>query len=296
MCILAVKFGTLISTNNFGTTGYPLLMQSSVTHSRSLLSIQIWYWEGATTTLQLISNKATNKITPPPEATVAPSDASGPPEKYNISFGCHHYVVELSKVPWLGAYIDLVPRDNASYTQPGYESEYEPGQSIPYLFIAAQGIINGYYFCFNMLPPELSHYYRLCQALDAISAENLSSNLEARAGTAAFKFVYLMILGDFPPDSEVSKGKRELALRFVKTVLSNQDDFIWEIRKVVRAAYQVRFETTWDEFKMFDDFGGQTATKLEDFEIKEAAKEAATKEETGSKAKGINTTRQGVGI
>ncbi|TGO09561.1 hypothetical protein BTUL_0161g00140 [Botrytis tulipae] len=252
---------------------------------------------------------ATNKITPPPKATVAPIDASGAPGKYNISFGCHHYVVELSKVPWLGAYIDLVPRDNASYTQPGYESEYEPGQSIPYLFIAAQGIINGYYFCFNMLPPELSHYYRLCQALDAISAENLSSNLEslqglwtsiafygdpktsqdvrilhrARAGTAAFKFVYLMILGDFPPDSEVPEEKQELALRFVKTVLSNQDDFIWEIRKVVRAAYQVRFETTWDEFKMFDDFGGQTETKLEDFEIKEAAKEATAKEEAEKK-------------
>ncbi|TGO36778.1 hypothetical protein BHYA_0115g00290 [Botrytis hyacinthi] len=252
---------------------------------------------------------ATNKVTPPPKSTVAPIDASGPPGKYNISFGCHHYVVELSKVPWLGAYIDLVPRDNASYTQPGYESEYEPGRSVPYLFIAAQGIINGYYFCFNMLPPELSHYYRLCQALDVISAENLSSNLEslqglwtsiafygdpktsqdvrilhrARAGTAAFKFVYLMILGDFPPDSEVPEGKQKLALRFVKTVLSNQDDFIWEIRKVVRAAYQVRFETTWDEFQIFDDFGGQTATKLEDFEIKEAAKEAAAKEEAEKK-------------
>ncbi|THV49242.1 hypothetical protein BGAL_0205g00200 [Botrytis galanthina] len=252
---------------------------------------------------------ATNKNTPSPKATVALIDASGPPEKYNISFGCHHYAVELSKVPWLGAYIDLVPRDNASYTQPGFESEYELGQSVPYLFIAAQGIINGYYFCFNMLPPELSHYYRLCEALDAISAENLSSNPEslqelwtsiafygdpktsqdvrilhrARAGTAAFKFVYLMILGDFSPRVRRSAGEARTG---IKTVLSNQDDFIWEIRKVVRAAYQVRFETSWDEFKMFDDFGGQTATKLEDFEIKEAAKEAAAKEEAEKKQAG----------
>lgn len=228
-------------------------------------------------------------------------------------------------MPWLGAYIDLVPRDNASYTQPGFESEYELGQSVPYLFIAAQGIINGYYFCFNMLPPELSHYYRLCEALDAISAENLSSNPEslpglwtsiafyedpktsqdvrilhrARAGTAAFKFVYLMILGDFPPESDfppefdfppesdVPQGKQALASRFVNTVLSNQDDFIWEIRKVVRAAYQVRFETSWDEFKMFDDFGGQTATKLEDFEKKEAAKEKAEKKQAGKQRASI---------
>ncbi|TGO46597.1 hypothetical protein BCON_0316g00080 [Botryotinia convoluta] len=252
---------------------------------------------------------ATNKITRLPKATVVPINTSGPPGEYTISFGSHHYLVELSKVPWLGAYIDLVPRDNASYTQPGYESEYEPGQSVPYLFIAAQGIISGYYFCFNMLPPELSHYYKLCQALDVISAENLSSSPRslqglwdsialyrksetsqddrmfhrARAGTAAFKFVYLMILGDFHLDSEVLKAKQKLALMFVKTVLSNQDDFIWEIRKVVRAAYQVRFQATWDVFKMFDDFGGQTATKLEDFEIKEAAKEAAAREEAEKK-------------
>ncbi|KAF7926902.1 uncharacterized protein EAE98_006286 [Botrytis deweyae] len=251
---------------------------------------------------------STNKITPSPKATVAPIDASGPPGKYTISFGSHRFVVELSKVPWLGAYINLVPRDNASYTQPGYESEYEPDQSVPYLFIAAQGVINGYYFCFNMLPPELSYYYKLCQALDVISAKNLSSSPEsllglwnsillytdpktsqddrmlhrARAGTAAFKFVYLMILGDFP-DSNVRDSKQILALLFVQTVLYNQDDFMWEIRKVVRAAYQVRFETTWEEFQRFDDFGGQTETKLEDFDIKEAAKEAAAKAEAEKK-------------
>ncbi|KAF5874158.1 putative geranylgeranyl pyrophosphate synthetase protein [Botrytis fragariae] len=225
---------------------------------------------------------ATNKITPSPKATVALINASGPPGRYTISFGSHHYVVELSKVPWLGAYIDLMPRDNASYTQPSDESEHESDQSVPYLFIAAQGIINGYYFCFKMLPPELSHYYKLCQTLDVISAENLSSSPKslqellrsidlyrnpktpqdvrmrhrARAGTAAFKFVYLMISGDFNLDSKVLKAKRKLALRFVKTVLSNQDDFIWEIRKVVRAAYQVRFEANWDVFKMLDHLVG----------------------------------------
>ncbi|TGO84042.1 hypothetical protein BPOR_0557g00040 [Botrytis porri] len=118
---------------------------------------------------------AINEITRLPKPTVAPTNTTGPPGEYVFSFGRHHYVIDLSKVLWLGAYIDLEPRDNASYTQPGYESKYESDHSVPYLFIAAQGIINGYHCCFNMLPPELSHYYKLCQALEVISAENLSS-------------------------------------------------------------------------------------------------------------------------
>ncbi|KAF7957012.1 hypothetical protein EAE96_004333 [Botrytis aclada] len=98
---------------------------------------------------------ATNQIISP-NATVVPINTSGPPGEYTIAIGRYHYLVKLSKVPWLGAYIDLVPRVNASYTQPGYESEYEPDESVPYLFIAIQGIRCKYNFCFEMLPPELS--------------------------------------------------------------------------------------------------------------------------------------------
>ncbi|TGO84043.1 hypothetical protein BPOR_0557g00050 [Botrytis porri] len=80
-------------------------------------------------------------------------------------------------------------------------------------------------------------------------------------------------MGDFHIDSKALKATQKLAIQFVKTVLSNQDDFMWKIRKVVRAAYQVRFKTTPGVFKMLNDFGGQTASKMQDFETNEAAKE-----------------------
>ncbi|TEY65457.1 hypothetical protein BOTCAL_0140g00220 [Botryotinia calthae] len=245
---------------------------------------------------------ATEKITRPMKPIVVPIKPSGALGEYDISFAQYQFVVELSKVPWLGAYIDLVPRVNGRYTEDGYGCYYEPDQSVPYFFVAAQGILCGYFYCFEMLPVELSHYYKLCQALQVVSAKGLSSNPESlqelrdtiaffdkpetseddkinrpRVGTAAFKFVYLMIMGDFHLDSEALEAKQEQALMFVKTILSNKDYIKWDIRMVVRAAYQVRFETTWDVFKMLDDFGGQPASKEEDFEAREAVKKEAAK-------------------
>ncbi|KAM0155289.1 hypothetical protein ACHAPG_005962 [Botrytis cinerea] len=245
---------------------------------------------------------ATEKVTRPPKPIVVPIKASGALGEYDISFSQYDFVVELSKAPWLGAYIDLVPRVNGHYSQEGYGCYYDPDESVPYFFVAAQGTICGYFFCLEMLPIELSHYYKLCQTLQVVSAKGLSSNPESlqelwdtiafldkpetseddkksrsKVGTPAFKFVYLMIMGDFDLDSEALEAKQEQALMFVKTILSNKDYIRWETRMVVRAAYQVRFETTWEVFKMLDDFGGQFASKEEDFEAKEAVREEAAK-------------------
>ncbi|KAK6606505.1 hypothetical protein H4I96_04967 [Botrytis cinerea] len=113
------------------------------------------------------------------KAFFVPIKASGALGEYDISFSQHDFVVELSKAPWLGAYIDLVPRVNGHYSQEGYGCYYDPDESVPYFFVAAQGTICGYFFCLEMLPIELSHYYKLCQTLQVVSAKGLSSNPES---------------------------------------------------------------------------------------------------------------------
>lgn len=129
-----------------------------------------------------------------------------------------HYDIEVSKIPYLSSFINFQENTQSKPT----EFVHEP---IPLFDVALRGIELGYRQCIRYLPADLSQHHALCDTYDFLcidilggqSINEISNDLKSgktdyglgdtyykelegnksKARDAAFKLLYLILLGEF---------------------------------------------------------------------------------------------------
>ncbi|OBT81558.1 hypothetical protein VE02_09545 [Pseudogymnoascus sp. 03VT05] len=181
-----------------------------------------------------------------------------------IKIGDKNHDIDLSKIPYLSAFVDFQARAQPQLT------EFIHGP-IPLFDVALKGVESGYRHCFRALSTNLTQYHTLCNTYDflcvdilgELTIDNIKYELtiddikfdlkrakinEDRCGmplyddyrvsrNAAFRLLYLILLGEFK-DEVKDSVKIFSAVRFV---VSDHKRFMWKTRKIVRAAYEDRF-------------------------------------------------------
>ena len=158
--------------------------------------------------------------------------------------------------------------------------------TVPLFDIALQGIESGYRKCFRALPPDLSQHHSLCDTYELLCVDILGGqsineifadlkagksdyDLEykryteikgdkAKARDAAFKLLYLILLGEFKDEARDS-AKIFNAVLFL---VSHSATFKWRTRTVIRAAYEERFVISTKQSARLDQWKKTDATKL----------------------------------
>lgn len=189
----------------------------------------------------------------PSHPTTAPSSP-----KTAIRIGDEHYDIDVSKIPYLSSFVDFRSKAQPQLT------EFVHGP-IPLFDVALKGIETGYRNCFRSLPADLSQHHILCETyeflcVDILAGQSINdifddlrsgkgdSELEYRyyrkikstkskARDAAFKLLYLILLGEFKDEMRDSVK----IFNAVLFLVSHSGTFKRKTRKVVRAAYEERF-------------------------------------------------------
>ncbi|KAI4640580.1 uncharacterized protein J4E78_010603 [Alternaria triticimaculans] len=213
----------------------------------------------------------------PFETEDAPQD--GEVEDTHITIGDVKYDVDLSQIPYLSSFADF----QAKAQPDAIDLVHGP---IPLFDVALKGIQSGYRQCFRNLPPELQQYHVLCETYEFLGINVLekrridqifsdlrickidwdpededTKGVKSRARDAAFRLLYLILLGEFEDD----KMNGDKAYNAVLFVLSHPATFKSRTRTVVRAAYEERFVASRKQIKRLDQWlKGDTADDSEE--------------------------------
>ena len=169
------------------------------------------------------------------------------------------YSIEVSKVPYLASFASF---QHSAKSQ----SKILTHGPIPLFDTALKGIESGYRQCFRLLPADLSQHHTLCETYDFLQVDVLGgqpldeiiNDLKSRktdyeleykrcieikgnktkARDSAFKFLYFLLMCDFENESKVG-NKVYNAVLFI---VSHSGTFKTRARKIVRAAFEERFE------------------------------------------------------
>ncbi|KAI9645681.1 hypothetical protein NHQ30_006423 [Ciborinia camelliae] len=154
-----------------------------------------------------------------------------------IKIGGHHYDIELSKISSLPSVADFQAKANR-------ESAADEHKSIDLFETALKGIESGYHQCFVHLPAELEYFYPLCGIYELLKPDGLtgqslkqifddlrgksrtgkkSKETETKACDAAFRFVYLMLMGSL--DIKYDARDEQKSLNILNHVMMNQNIF-----------------------------------------------------------------------
>jgi hypothetical protein len=203
------------------------------------------------------------------------------PPNTPITIGDVKYNLNLSQIPYLSSFAAFQAKSHTQAT----ELVHSP---IPLFDTALRGIQAGYRQCFRSLPPALSQHHVLCETYEFLGINILGDQhidgiftdlktcktdyeLEdeyyravkgnkAKARDAAFKVLYLMLLGDFENENKDSVK----AFNAVLFVVSHPGTFKWRTRTVVRAAYEERFVVSAKQMVRLDQWlGGDTEDDVE---------------------------------
>lgn len=139
---------------------------------------------------------------------------------------------------------------------------------IPFFNVIDRGIKNGFRQFFRHMPTKLGDYRLLCETLeflcvDVLSGRNVRSimdelrsgkddwderNVKSPARDSAFRLLYLFLLGDFESDVKDSN----MAYNATMFVVSHPRTFEYRIRKIVRTAYEERFDVSFNQICQLD--------------------------------------------
>jgi hypothetical protein len=187
------------------------------------------------------------------------------------------YNIEVSKIPYLSSFVNFQTNAQAQNT------EFVHGP-IPLFDVALKGIESGYRQCFRSLPPDLSQHRILCDTYDFLRIDVLGGQSineifndlksgqsdydreerreikgdKSKARDTAFKLLYLILLGDFKDETRDSAKVFNAVLYLV----SHAATFKWRTRRVVRAAYEERFEISTKQRAGLDKWEKKDAAKL----------------------------------
>jgi len=190
------------------------------------------------------------------------------PKDTLITIGDVKYDVDLSQIPYLSSFLDF----QAKAQPDAIDLVHGP---IPLFDVALKGIQSGYRQCFRNLPPELQQYHILCETYEFLGVDVLgeqridqifsdlrlckieweeededTKGVKSKARDAAFRLLYLMLLGEF--DDEKLDGDK--AFNAVLFVVSHPATFKSRTRTVVRAAYEERFVVSPKQIKRLDQW------------------------------------------
>jgi hypothetical protein len=199
----------------------------------------------------------------------------------SITIGGKKYDIETSKIPYLSLFVDFQAK-----SQPA-GSDLVHG-SIPLFAEALRGIQSGYRQCFRAVPPDLAQYHVLCETyeflgIDVLGGQDINSifadlkscktdwELEykyyravkgnkSKARDAAFKLVYLMLLGEFADENKDCAK----AFNAVLFVVSHSATFKKRARTVTRAAYEERFVVSAKQISKLDEWAKKGSANQED--------------------------------
>lgn len=195
-----------------------------------------------------------------------------------IRIGEKHYDIDISKIPYLSSFASFQQKSSLT-------SEYLVHGPIPLFDIALQGIERGYRQCLRLLPADLSQHQTLCETYDFLRVDVLASQtvdgviddlktckieyeLKSKARDAAFRFLYLLLLSDLEAEPNVASKVFDATL----FVVSHPGTFKIRTRRVVRAAYEERFEVSakqkarldqWEKDRSTIDSGDDATTAPE---------------------------------
>ncbi|KAI4641844.1 uncharacterized protein J4E79_011615 [Alternaria viburni] len=198
----------------------------------------------------------------------APSEVDSTPKDTLITIGDVKYDVDLSQIPYLSSFADFQAKAQPDVT----DLVHGP---IPLFDVALKGIQSGYRQCFRNLPPELQQYHVLCETYEFLGIDVLdkrridqifsdlrlcridwdpenedTKGVKSKARDAAFRLLYLILLGEFEDD----KMNGDKAYNAVLFVLSHPATFKSRTRTVVRAAYEERFVVSRKQIKRLDQW------------------------------------------
>ncbi|TVY33338.1 hypothetical protein LSUB1_G007096 [Lachnellula subtilissima] len=152
---------------------------------------------------------------------------------------------------------------------------------IPLFEVALKGIESGYRQCFRSLPTDLSQHHTLCETyeflcVDALGGQSITDIIgdlkggksdyeqvygriggNSKARDAAFRFLYLILLGDFGDEVKDSAKVFDAVL----FVVSHPGTFRWRTRTVIRAACEERFILSVKQRAGLDKWGKGETTK-----------------------------------
>ncbi|KAH5520208.1 hypothetical protein HBI29_059360 [Parastagonospora nodorum] len=198
-----------------------------------------------------------------------------------ITIGGTNYDIDVSQIPYLSSFVNF--QDKAS--PQGTELVHGP---IPLIDGALLGIRSGYRQCFRALPPDIHQHQMLCETYDFLGVDVLAGQYideifadlkackidyeleykrylaikgnKSKARDAAFKLLYLILVGEFR-DENMDCMKVFNAVLFV---VSHSATFKWKTRTVIRAAYQERFVVTLKQIARLDEWlKGDTEDEVE---------------------------------
>jgi hypothetical protein len=135
-----------------------------------------------------------------------------------ITIGGVNYDIDVSQIPYLSSFANF----NGKAQPQGTELVHGP---IPLMDAALNGIQSGYRQCFRALPPDLSQHHILCETYDFLGIDVLGEQYvdeifadlkacktdyeleykcylavkgnKSKARDAAFKLLYLILVGEF---------------------------------------------------------------------------------------------------
>jgi hypothetical protein len=192
-------------------------------------------------------------------------------QQASITIGDAKYNLDVSPIPYLSSFVDF-----QSKIQPqGTELVHGP---IPVVDVALKGIQSGYRQCFRALTSDLSQYHTLCETYEFLGIDVLGGQYideifadlkacktdyqleyknyiaikgdKSKARDAAFKLLYLILLGEFRDENKDSMKVYNAVL----FIVSHSATFKWKSRTVVRAAYQERFVVTLKQITRLDEW------------------------------------------
>jgi hypothetical protein len=190
-----------------------------------------------------------------------------------------HYDIEVSKIPYLSSFVDF--RANAQLQST--EFVHSP---IPLFDVAPKGIESGYRQCFRSLPADLSQHHTLCDTYEFLCVDILGGQSvneifddlksgksdyeleykryrevkgnKSKARDAAFKLLYLILLGEFKDETRDSAK----IFNTVLFLVSHSGTFKWRTKRVVRAAYEERFVVSTKQRASLDRWEKADAAEL----------------------------------
>jgi hypothetical protein len=186
-----------------------------------------------------------------------------------ITIGGVNYDIDVSQIPYLSSFVDF----QRKALPQGMGLVHGP---IALIDAALKGIESGYRQCFRALPPDISQHHLLCETYDFLGIDILGEQYideiftdlkacktdyeleykrylaikgnKSKARDAAFKLLYLILIGEFRDENKDSMK----VFNAVLFIVSHSATFKWKTRTVIRAAYEERFVVTLKQMARLD--------------------------------------------
>ncbi|KAI1502066.1 hypothetical protein F5X99DRAFT_380500 [Biscogniauxia marginata] len=189
-----------------------------------------------------------------------------------VKVGDSEYVVDIGKIPYFASFLRF-----QRMSRQCSESAVPEHDDLPFFATINHAVKHGYRHFFRGMSDNLADYQVLCETLERLAVDvlggaglkdvfdeirsykakwfdddELGTNRRLRlcARDAAFKLLYMFILGEFEAEAEVRDSQS--AFNAALFVVSHPATFRCRTRKMVRRAFEDRFSVSEKQRKVLD--------------------------------------------